>query len=90
MGNCAISKYVFLCDRKQFKKLDSDSAENPTTSRSRLNNFNSNLNCSFISIIQNSLYDEYSKLESRSTTKKLDNFIEEIIPIVRSVLMKEY
>ncbi|CAF0717503.1 unnamed protein product [Brachionus calyciflorus] len=60
-----------------------------STNRLRINNFNSNLNTSLSLNVQCSLYEDYTKLESRNMTKTLDLFIDDMLPLVRSVLMKD-
>lgn len=91
MGACLFSKYLSQCDQKNFEKMSSSFSHQGSPSNSGL--FLNNLDSDTISpdkvITKSSLNNIYPKIENKNNTKQLDNFIKEMLPVVKSILMKE-
>lgn len=89
MGACSFSKYLSQCNQKNFEKMNSSFSPQDSPSNSRSFNLDSNAISTDKVIIKSSLNNIYPKIENKNNTKQLDNFIKEMLPVVKSILMKE-
>lgn len=91
MGACSISKYLVHCNGKQFEKMNSSFSPetSPSSSSSLLNTPASMAHSSDSPLAKRSLNHVYPQIENKNNTKQFNNFIKEMIPVVKSILMKE-